>query len=66
MIKTKADYPIILTALEVAEILQTSKCNAYRVMDFKGFPLVRVGRLKRVGRDAFFEWFEKQGSNTFE
>ena len=55
---TREDYPLILKAEHVAEILQISKRRAYEVMDYTDFPLVRVGRSKRVGRDAFFRWID--------
>ncbi|SDX46200.1 hypothetical protein SAMN05444487_11859 [Marininema mesophilum] len=54
------DYPLILKAGHVAEILGISKRRAYEVMNYSHFPLVRVGRSKRVGRDAFFRWVEGQ------
>lgn len=60
--KRKEDYPIVLTVKEVMEILGIGKRVAYELMDQPGFPLVKIGdRLKRVNRDAFFEWMDKQG-----
>lgn len=53
-------YPIILKVEHVAEIMGVSKRVAYELMEYKGFPLFRVGRLKRVNREAFFRWLEKQ------
>ncbi len=47
---TREDYPLILKAEHVAEILGISKRKAYEVMDYTNFPLVRIGRSKRVGR----------------
>ncbi len=60
MTKTLQDYPLVLQVDHIAEILGVSKRVAYEVMERKGFPLVRVGRLKRVNRDAFFKWLESQ------
>jgi excisionase family DNA binding protein len=57
---TREEYPLILKAEHVAEILGISKRKAYEVMDYTDFPLVRLGRSKRVGRDAFFKWIETQ------
>jgi hypothetical protein len=54
------DYPLILTAKHLSEILSISKRKAYEIMEFEGFPLVRLGRSKRVGRDAFFTWLENK------
>ena len=58
--KTIADYPLILTADHISEILGISRRMAYETMEFEGFPLVRIGRLKRVNRDSFFKWLEQQ------
>lgn len=57
---TKESYPLILTADHISEIMGVSKRIAYEFMEYKGFPLIRVGRLKRVNRDAFFNWLETQ------
>jgi excisionase family DNA binding protein len=56
----KEQYPIVMTAKHVSEILGCSLRIAYEVMEQKDFPLIRVGRLKRVSRDAFFKWLEEQ------
>jgi predicted DNA-binding transcriptional regulator AlpA len=53
------DYQLILKASDVAEILSISKRVAYEIMDHEGFPLIRIGRCKRVSRDAFFKWLER-------
>lgn len=54
------DFPVVMTAEHVATILGISKWSAYEVMETKGFPLVRIGRLKRVQREAFFQWLQSQ------
>jgi excisionase family DNA binding protein len=52
-VKRKEDYPIVLTVKEVMEILGIGKRIAYELMDQTDFPTVRIGKLKRVNRDAF-------------
>lgn len=52
------DYPLILTAKEVSEILNISKPTAYELMRNKDFPLLRIGRCKRVIREEFLEWLK--------
>jgi predicted DNA-binding transcriptional regulator AlpA len=60
MRKDIKEYPVILTAVEVAEILKVSKPTAYQVMDQPGFPLIKLNnRCKRVLRDSFFSWLGK-------
>jgi excisionase family DNA binding protein len=60
--QTKEQYPIVMTAKHVSEILGCSLRVAYEVMEQKGFPLIRVGRHKKVNRDAFFRWMESQAN----
>ena len=54
------EYPDVLTAKEVAEILNISVHYAYEVMRWKEFPSIKLGRKKRVRKDKFIEWLEKQ------
>ncbi len=55
------DYPPILTATEISKILKISKPTAYTLMERPDFPLLRVGRCKRVMRDHFKSWLENNG-----
>jgi predicted DNA-binding transcriptional regulator AlpA len=57
---TIKDYPVVLTAKHIAEILGVSVRYAYDLMDRSDFPkLSNLGRCKRVFRDDFFAWLEK-------
>lgn len=56
----KNDYPIILTSLEISEIMRVSRRIAYEIMERSDFPLIRIGTSKKVNRDKFFDWLEKQ------
>ncbi|MET3291827.1 UNVERIFIED_CONTAM: putative DNA-binding transcriptional regulator AlpA [Brevibacillus sp. OAP136] len=53
-------YPLVLNANHLAEIIGVSKRVAYEIMDKTGFPLIRIGRCKRVSREAFFKWLNEQ------
>jgi len=64
MIKNKEDYPMILEAKHIQEILGVSKPTAYELMERADFPLIRIGRLKRVTREAFFQWLSEQQSRS--
>lgn len=55
MHKKVEDYPMILTAEHIAEILMVSKPTAYELMEGSTFPLIRIGRSKRVLKEKFFE-----------
>jgi predicted DNA-binding transcriptional regulator AlpA len=52
----KESYPLVLTAVDICEILQISKPSAYELMDRSSFPLIKIGRCKRVLREEFFLW----------
>jgi DNA polymerase III delta prime subunit len=58
--KDISDYPFILTANEISEILKISIGSAYALMRTKEFPLLEFGRCKRVLRDEFFKWLSDQ------
>ncbi|MFJ7310017.1 helix-turn-helix domain-containing protein [Peribacillus frigoritolerans] len=60
MTKNIEDYPMILTAVHLSEILMVSKPTAYELMEQKAFPLIKLGRSKRVLRDEFFNWLTQQ------
>ncbi|SHR09953.1 DNA binding domain, excisionase family [Mycobacteroides abscessus subsp. abscessus] len=56
MYKTIGDYPTVLTAADISEILRVSKPTAYELMDRESFPLIKIGRSKRVLKDDFIQW----------
>lgn len=58
MIKTKEQYPVVLKANHIAEILDVSEPTAYKLMREKDFPLISFGRNMRVLRDEFFKYLE--------
>ncbi|MFP7494746.1 helix-turn-helix domain-containing protein [Terribacillus saccharophilus] len=59
MNKNYEDYPIILSAEDVADILKVSKSTAYALMNAPDFPLIKLNgtyRVKRVLKDKFIEY----------
>jgi predicted DNA-binding transcriptional regulator AlpA len=58
----KEDFPITLTAKHVSQILGISLRVAYDIMEGEDFPLVRIGRHKKVHKDKFFEWMDRQAN----
>lgn len=55
---------MVLTVNEVMEILRIGKRIAYEVVDQKDLPTIKIGKLKRVQRDAFFDWLKKEGVDS--
>ncbi len=49
--KTKASHIFLLTASQVAEILNTSKSFAYSLMNKGEIPVVRLGKSVRVRQE---------------
>jgi predicted DNA-binding transcriptional regulator AlpA len=63
VVKQKNDYPLVLNAKHIQEILGVGRRVAYELMDRNDFPLVKIGeKLKRVNRDDFFSWLESQSN----
>ncbi|MCM3160809.1 helix-turn-helix domain-containing protein [Metabacillus litoralis] len=56
---TKDNYPFILTAKDISEILKISKPTAYEIMSQPDFPIIKIGRCKRVLRDEFIQWLKR-------
>jgi excisionase family DNA binding protein len=54
--KNIQDYPILMKAEHVSELLGVHLRHAYEVMEESDFPLIRIGRKKRVQREDFFNW----------
>lgn len=56
---TTDNYPFILTAKDISEILKISKPTAYVIMNQPDFPIIKIGRFKRVLRDEFSQWLKR-------
>jgi predicted DNA-binding transcriptional regulator AlpA len=63
MKKNIEDFPLILNAKHVSEVLGVSRKKAYAIMNSEGFPLVRLGHSKRVEKEKFFSWLDRQANN---
>ena len=61
-------YPIMLSVLQVAEILQMGKWTTYNLVHREDFPAIRIGQHKiRVNKEALKNWIEKQkGTINYE
>jgi len=47
-------------AKDLQRILKISQGAAYELMQRKDFPVIKLGRSKRVKDSDLFEWLEKQ------
>lgn len=55
-----ASMPPVLKASDVAKFLNISSRYAYEIMERTDFPTLKLGRSKRVMRDDFLIWVNKQ------
>ena len=60
----REDYPLTLTAYEVAEILRVYRDKAYEIIRRPDFPKIRDGRKIIIPRDAFFRWLDNSYANA--
>ncbi|MED4017022.1 helix-turn-helix domain-containing protein [Sutcliffiella cohnii] len=54
----------ILTAEDIASILSVSKPTAYELMRREDFPLIEIGRCKRVFSDDFFNYLSQKAAKN--
>lgn len=54
------NYPLVLTVHDICKILKISRPTAYEMMNKPDFPLLQIGRCKRVYREAFFKWIKNR------
>ena len=57
------DYPVILTAQDISQILKVSKPTAYEIMKYTDFPILEIGRCKRVLQIIFLNGYEGMEMN---
>lgn len=53
------ELPFLMDAKDVSRVLRCSLRSAYSVMEEKDFPLLRIGKMKRVKREDFLVWLNK-------
>ncbi|MBG9786910.1 helix-turn-helix domain-containing protein [Brevibacillus laterosporus] len=58
--QTLEELPPILTAKHIATYLHISRRRVYELMELKDFPLIRIGKSKRVAKEGFIRWLQDQ------
>ena len=58
--KNYMDLPLMLSVLEVGEVLGISRAGAYELVRSKGFPKVKIGNRIVVPKDRFIQWIEER------
>lgn len=54
------ELPMVLTPLDIADVLGVSRNVAYEHIHEKGFPVFKVGKQYRVSKKKFLEWLDKR------
>lgn len=54
------NLPEVLKAKDVSAFLNVSPRYAYEIMERNDFPTLKIGRTKRVMKQDFLNWLEKQ------
>jgi excisionase family DNA binding protein len=54
-----SDLPLVLTPMDVADVLKVSRNTAYEVVHRADFPAFKVGKQYRVQRDRFIQWMSR-------
>ena len=57
--KLLANYPDVLTAKQLEEILHISRAGAYNLMNRADFPTLHVGGRKLVAKDRLLDWMDQ-------
>lgn len=53
------DIPFVLTVNQVAEILQWGETNTYKLFNEESFPVIHLGKQKRVLKSDFLKWLKE-------
>ncbi|MED3575785.1 helix-turn-helix domain-containing protein [Cytobacillus praedii] len=54
------ELPSVLKAKDISQFLNVSIRFAYEIMEHTDFPTIRIGRSKRVMKQDFLNWIDKQ------
>lgn len=52
------ELPMVLTPLDIADILGISRNVAYEYMHSEGFPVFKVGKQYRISKKKFLAWLD--------
>lgn len=58
MYKNFDELPLMLSVIQVAEVLGISKTSAYELVHSDDFPSITIGKRLIVPKDKFIEWIK--------
>jgi excisionase family DNA binding protein len=53
------NYPTVLNAAQLAEILNVSKATAYQLLHMESFPTLRIGKRLMVPKEKMVRWIDE-------
>ena len=55
---TREELPEVMEAKDIQQFLKISRNTAYDLIKRKEFPTLKIGRLLRIRKESFLEWFD--------
>ena len=55
---TREELPEVMEVKDIQVFLKISRNTAYDLIKRKEFPTLKLGRLLRIRRNSFLEWFD--------
>ena len=55
---TREELPEAMEVKDIQQFLKISRNTAYDLIKRKEFPTLKIGRLLRIRKESFLEWFD--------
>ena len=55
---TREELPEVMEVKDIQVFLKISRNTAYDLIKRKEFPTLKIGRLLRIRKESFLEWFD--------
>ena len=55
---TREELPEVREVKDIQQFLKISRNTAYDLIKRKEFPTLKIGRLLRIRKESFLEWFD--------
>ena len=55
---TREELPEVMEGKDIQHFLKISRNTAYDLIKRKEFPTLKIGRLLRIRKESFLEWFD--------
>ena len=55
---TREELPEVMEVKDIQQFLKISRNTAYDLIKRREFPTLKIGRLLRIRKESFLEWFD--------